>query len=372
MDYTFKMDSSFQYVFPAIRGIQAGREYYISMCSLRLIPKIFLFDEEELAPELRAQRTLNKARIPEIASYIHNNKSSYVFSAITASIDGRVRFEPMSSDKKDHDRVGLLHIPMDSRFIINDGQHRRAAIEFALRGNPELADETIAVVFFIDFGLQRCQQMFADLNRHAIRPSKSLGVLYDQREDDAILSKNIALRSPVFKDLVELERSTLSPRSRKLFTLSSIYFASRELLESVNEPQEKRLEIALAYWEEVAKCFPEWKMVRERKATSGEVRSDFIHAHGIALQAIGRVGNTLLAKHKKIWKERIKDLAKINWSRSNGKLWEGRAMTGGKLSKSGHNIILTTNAIKKHLKLDLAPAEQQVEQAFLRGEYASA
>ena len=56
--------------FPAIRGVQAGREYYISMCPLRLIPKIFLFDEEELVPELRAQRVLNKTKVPEIARYL--------------------------------------------------------------------------------------------------------------------------------------------------------------------------------------------------------------------------------------------------------------------------------------------------------------
>ena len=39
---------------------------------------------------------------------------------------------------------------MTSRFIINDGQHRRAAIEEALKERPELGDETIAVVFFLD------------------------------------------------------------------------------------------------------------------------------------------------------------------------------------------------------------------------------
>ena len=46
--------ATFGYVFPAIRGIQAGREFYVSMCPLRLIPRIFLFDEDELRPELRA------------------------------------------------------------------------------------------------------------------------------------------------------------------------------------------------------------------------------------------------------------------------------------------------------------------------------
>src|SRR5436305_5045248 len=92
-----KMDAPFEYVFPAIRGVQATREYYVSMCPLRLIPKIFLFDEEELVPELRAQRVLNKARVPEIAHYITRNREGYIFSAITASIDAEVQFEALAS-----------------------------------------------------------------------------------------------------------------------------------------------------------------------------------------------------------------------------------------------------------------------------------
>src|SRR5215212_5589503 len=114
------MNDSFEYVFPAIRGVQARREYYVSMCPLRLIPKIFLFNEEELVPELRAQRILNKSRLPEIAQYILDNREDYTFSAITASVDADVRFEPVASGG-DTKRLGLLHIPMSAKFIINDG-----------------------------------------------------------------------------------------------------------------------------------------------------------------------------------------------------------------------------------------------------------
>ena len=77
--------AGFEYIFPSIRGIQAGREYYISMCPIHLIPKIFLFDEEELKPELRAQRTLNRQRVPEMARYMLSNPRGYTFSALTAS-----------------------------------------------------------------------------------------------------------------------------------------------------------------------------------------------------------------------------------------------------------------------------------------------
>ena len=146
------MSAPFEYVFPAIRGIQAQREYFVSMCPLPLIPKIFLFDEEELVPELRAQRTLNRARVPEIAQYMTDNPKDYAFSALTASVDGDLIFDPLSEVQDEAKRVGLLHVPMSARFIINDGQHRRAAIEAALRENPDLAYESIAVVFFQDRG----------------------------------------------------------------------------------------------------------------------------------------------------------------------------------------------------------------------------
>jgi DNA sulfur modification protein DndB len=360
------MDTRFGYVFPAIRGIQAGREYYVSMCPLRLIPKIFYFDEDEaqLSPELRAQRTLNKARVPEMARYIQDSREGYVFSALTSSVDAEVKFEPMGSSGEES-RVGKLRIPMDAKFIINDGQHRRAAIELALREKPALGDESIAVVFFLDRGLERCQQMFADLNRYAIRPSKSLGVLYDHRDNRAMVARLVVLQSSIFKDLVETEKTSLSPRSRKLFTLSAIFSATSALLgkSALNDPK-KAADIATDYWEKVAKQIPEWRLVRDRKITAGEVRQDFIHSHGIGLQAIGVAGNALIQKPKSDWKKRLKSLRKINWSRSNGKVWEGRAMIGGRVSKASQNVVLATNVIKKALRLKLSEEEKKAEEAF--------
>ena len=41
-----KFNSYSNFVFPAIRGIQAGKEYYVVMCPLKLIPEIFKFNED--------------------------------------------------------------------------------------------------------------------------------------------------------------------------------------------------------------------------------------------------------------------------------------------------------------------------------------
>ena len=361
------MDPSFEYVFPAIRGIQGGREYYVSMCPLRLLPKVFLFDDEELLPELRAQRVLNKARIPEISRYVIENRDAYVFSAITASVDGEVRFVPIGHGGEAN-KVGSLHVDMRSRFIINDGQHRRAAIEMALKVEPSIGDETIAVVFFVDRGLARCQQMFADLNRHAVRPSRSLGLLYDHRNELSKLARLVVIGSAVFRDVVEMERSTLSERSRKLFTLSAVYSAIEELIGGAEISDHQRMAAQCAsFWDAVAEQLPEWRFVRESKMTAGEVRRDFLHSHAIVLQALGVVGRELLALPETTWKKKITALGKIDWSRSNARVWEGRALIGGRVSKASHNVTLTCNYIKQQLGLELGPEELRAEKAFKRG-----
>lgn len=359
------MIEGFSYVFPAIRGVQAGREYYVSMCPLRLLPRLFSFDEEELVPELRAQRTLNKARIPDIARYIVNNRDCYTFSAITVSIDGAIKFDSAGSNDLASFRMGTLTISMDSKFIVNDGQHRRAAIVQALETLPELGEETIAVVFFLDRGLERCQQMFADLNRYAVKPSASLGILYDHRSATASLARHLSLTSSVFKNLIETERSSLSPRSRKLFTLSAVHFATMELLvEKEVEDFTVASQKCLEFWEIVGMQMPEWAYVRESKMSSGEVRRDFIHSHAIVLQALGRAGRALYQLPEAERTKRLKRLRSVDWSRKNAPTWEGRAMVGGSMSKSGQNITLTCNEIKRVLGLKLTPEESAAEAAW--------
>lgn len=348
-------------LFPVIRGVQARREYYVAMWKLRMLRQISIFDEDELPPELRAQRTLNRARIPEISSYILDNPDDYVFSALTVSIDSEVRFEPLPGQ----DKLGILKVPMDAKFIINDGQHRRASIIEALEQRPELAHETIAVVFFLDIGLERCQQMFADLNRYAIRPSRSLGLLYDHRSDKAKLAKLVVMKSDFFRDIVDMERSSLARRSRKLFTLSAFYNACADLVDGLASGHlEEDARLARGYWETVAESFPDWGQVRAGAMPASELREGFIHSHGIALHALGKAGNGLLKQNPKNWADGLKELQSIDWSRANASLWEGRALIGGRVSKVSTSITLTCNTIKECLQIPLSDEEAHIEAAF--------
>ena len=245
--------------FPAIRGIQAGKEYYITMFPLKVIPKLLSFDDSDLPPKMRAQRTLNHARVPVIAKYLTSNPKDYVLSSITASVDGDVQFFP-SGQRGDDSKIGQLIVPMTAKIVVNDGQHRKAAIEAALKSRPELGLDTISVVLFMDLGLKRSQQMFADLNKHAVPPTKSLGILYDNRDPFSQLVLSLLETVPVFSGLTEFEKTTISNRSVEIFTLSSVYQATKALLgrsPNLQENFDDYINIASEYWNGVYRNIPE-------------------------------------------------------------------------------------------------------------------
>jgi DNA sulfur modification protein DndB len=364
-----KMQNDYELSFPALRGVQAGKEYYVAMCPIKLVVGLIKIcdDDEGVPAELRAQRTLNKARIPAITDYILQNSNSYAFSSLTVSIDSSVEFVPFGNEGLAR-KMGILKVPYGVTYLINDGQHRRAALEQALKEKPELCNETISLVIYIDQGLKRSQQLFADLNRYAIRPTTSLSILYDNRDPMSRLMQDVVDNVPIFRDLTEKTKTTISNRSRKLFTLSVLYQSTAELLRKKKgtEPTAKDQETAVAYWTEVGKNITEWQQAAERKVATSDLRRDCIHAHGIALRALGRLGVDLLASHPNDWKKKLSGLKKVDWGRQTSGLWEGRAMTGGRISKAHNNILLTANVLKKAVGLPLNPQEVEVEAQFKR------
>ena len=351
--------------FAAIKGRQSGDDYYTVVCEMALIPKLFLFNETSIPTELRAQRHINKGRIPEIARYIVDNPKNYIFSALTASIDGNVKFKPLKIENKDTE-VGELEISGDAKLMINDGQHRRAAIEKALTENPDLRKDSIAVVFFKDKGLKKSQQMFADLNRHAIRPSNSIAKLYDHRDPMAEIIRRVVYETEVFKGVVEMERSNISERSSKLFPFSGIYSASKHLVNHKDiKDFNKEVSLVSNFWEAIGENMDQWKGVRLGNLSATEVRRDYINTHVVILQALGIAGNELIKKQSN-WKSKIKNLKKINWLKNNS-TWQNRVIINGRVVKNSTSIYLASNIIKKTFGLNLNTKEKALESKFKNG-----
>ncbi len=346
---------NFSYHFPAVRGIQAGREYFISMIPMKLLPRIFPSDAEFILPEYRAQRRINEARIPEIKRYILDNRDSYVFSALAASIDGEFKFTPFLDTD-----VGIFEVDMEAVFLINDGQHRKAAIEAAMQEDPSLEKETISMVFYSDDGLARSQQMFTDLNKHAVKTSNSLATLYDARDQIAVATKNVIDSIPFFKQYTDKERDILGKNSSNLFTINMIYKANQKILHGTQCSNED-VEFLLSFWRLVSDNIVEWQEVLNKALTKKALRENYIIALAITISAFGRLGRYFYDNRSLIMKEYLVQLQRINWLRSNDE-WIGRTIReNGKVLNSENSIALTCASIKKQIGLPLSKEEQQRE-----------
>ena len=346
----------------AIKGTQSGSVFYTVMCPLKRLRKIFTLDESALPVNERAQRILNQDRIPEITNYILSNRDTYVFSSLTACIDGDSEFSPIGEEKH-YQKIGTLTIDEDAEVYITDGQHRNAAILEALKQDPSLGEECISVVFFVEKSLLERQKIFKDLNLYPVKTDSSLSITYDDKPS-SMLTKSIVFKSPILTKLIHMEKSNLGPRSKKLVSHSALNKASNELFDVIDKDSiQKKIPIALEFWEHLVTVIPAWNLVFKEKISGGDVREESIHAHSVTFQALGIVGNWLLNNDLQ-WRSTTKALKDIDWSRGNKIDWDGRCVVNGAMRNSSVATKLTANRIKHYLKIPLTTKEQAEEDKF--------
>lgn len=349
----------FVYRFPVVKGVQATREYYIAMIPLKMIPKLFPQEEEYVLPEHRAQRKLNAARIPVISKYILDNRENYVFSALAASIDGQFKFCP-----SEYPDVGVLEISMDAKLLINDGQHRKAAILEAISEDESLLNETISVVFFEDQGLARSQQMFTDLNKHAVKTSNSIAELYDSRDQLAVVTRSTISKIRFLNAYTDKEKDILGKYSSNLFTLSTFYNANKRIIRSA--PITEAIEaFLLRYWSCVCQNILPWRELYSHDISKVDLRENYIVTQAVIIQVLGRLGNYFFINHDYDIEKHLSNLQKINWKR-DCEDWKLRTIrANGRMINNEEAVTLTCNVLKNHLGLPLDEFEQGKERSFI-------
>ena len=343
--------------FPAMEGVIGGRTYYSCLMKLSSVPKMFTFrDWAEFTPEQREQRVLNKRRVPDIARYILDNEDGYLFSSITASYKCEVKFTPSAPGSS----IGALKMEFeDANFVINDGQHRCAGIAAALKENPALAEETISILLFPYENIGRVQQMFSDLNRYVAKTSKSLDILYDKRDQNSRVALTVVEKVPAFNGLVDKDAISLPVRSPKLFTLSSIYDATVELLGEESELTfNEAVTRALDYWTAVSKMIPLWGKVKAGDMKSVDMRQEYICAHSVVLRALGSVGAELFSLSPTGWKEKLIELNSIDWRKVNPD-WENICIVANSVVSNRQARLATKAYLKRKLGLPLTEAEKR-------------
>lgn len=377
--------SQFTYTFPAVAGTQAGQVYYVAQVPLKVLVRLFRFDEEDVVPaQLRAQRVMTEARAEKIGQYMVKNPNDYVLPAITASVSAEMAFQALQVDGA-AGSVGLLHIPMEATLLINDGQHRRGGIERAIKERPALANETIAVVLFFDQGLERSQQMFADINARQVKPSSAINALYDRRNPFNQWVLEVIEQLPHISHRVDFENSSVGAKSSKLWSLVA-FKKSLSLLTGVDEKTigalgDQQLATITAFVQQFfaacAERIPDWQQMVSGKMAAVDVREHMVIGHAVWLEGLavfarlamfpgdqvdhGRFGQNVIRPDSAQW-DKLDALAKVD-TRKVSRMWDRRCVVLGKMQKTADGV---NGTAAKLLTMANVPLPQQMRELELR------
>ena len=323
------------------------------MIPLKILNNLFVL-EKELNPTERAQRVLNASRVPKMAAYMRDNPESYIFSSLVATVHCAVEFEKFGDDRT----LGKLHIPMGARFLVLDGQHRRAAIASVLKTNPELADETINVLIYVAGSLEQRQQWFCDLNKNAKKVSKGLSIAYDHRDP---LAKFLltTLEELGLNERIEYEKTTLGRSSSKTLCLGWALDFTKTVLGSKSLPESPKEKARVhEIWGILAQSLVPWFMTNQ-----AEARRSYIISNKIGLDALAAAISDP-AFWVSGWQDKLRTLCRDTnfWDKENI-LWEGRCLVQGCLRKNRLGRILSANLIKRRLGLVVEGEHREVELA---------
>lgn len=236
---------------PAFKGSFGTTEFFVltmqagELVKSMTIPKE-LEEWEDLNPEEKFQREINYKRVATyIAPYLAHDEDRF-FGAFIAEVrqhenmefeslvDAGIKF-PKALPSSLMSKFGLLYLEGSEVLIPLDGQHRLAALEFAISGkdekkndikglspNPEVARDTCTVIL-IKHDLEKARKIFHKVNKNAKPTSKADNLITDDADYIAVLTRESIVGSVIPSRLVKSFANTLSKSSPEFTTLATIY-----------------------------------------------------------------------------------------------------------------------------------------------------
>lgn len=337
-----KLNDQYTFSFPATVGIQYKR-FFQATVPARTLVNILQLDNKGSTLE-RSQREVNRKRAAKFAQYLLKNlkkKSFFIIPSLVGYIETPVNSpEPRFFDsyevmniKRDEviasaGSLGLLVIHMDSTVKLFDGQHRGSGIAegFTLiRMYPEefegvnLDAISVPLMLYSDLTLEERQLGFTDINMNLAKPSASISLSYDKRDNVAKLAVEVATTLPCFKGVVDLERNVVSGKSEYIFPLKSIYDSIRIILDL--KPSQKEIEITAEQQEKVKEIFNTmsrimgWSGLGFTEQSGEHLRDRHIFTHAIVLKAVAMAGAAIDATFSGIENADLEGIKSLDFGR---------------------------------------------------------
>jgi len=176
---------------PCLKGHMGDWYYYITLLKFSEVAKRVLLpqeideyysDKENLKLGDWIQRDLQKNRTKNIVDYLRKQPQHFFNSLILGIYEGNPSWQDLNlSTDKTYDIIdeqkleylsrtfGLLNLDGNEDIFAIDGQHRAIAIREAVKADPKLNDEEIAVIFVghktDTEGKIRTRRLFSTLNK---------------------------------------------------------------------------------------------------------------------------------------------------------------------------------------------------------------
>lgn len=243
---------------PAMKGKFGTIDYYVVMMRAKeLAEKLVIPKEldlwEDMTIEERFQRDINYARVKKhIAPYLAHDPDRF-FGAFIVDIfnpEG-MSFESLETVAKNlpglyktvSETFGFLTFQGNEVLVPLDGQHRLAAIRFAISGKDEKQKDIEGLTPNLDVANDYCtvilvmhdkrisRKIFNKVNRYAKKTSKAEDLITADDDIVAVVTREEVADKIIGERVVNFSSNTLSKAAREFTTLSILYEATALFLE---------------------------------------------------------------------------------------------------------------------------------------------
>ncbi len=401
-------------VYPAMKGKFGSTEYFMITMKANDVTKQLTIPKDipnwdDLKLEERYQREINYNRVKkQIAPYLAHDPDRFFGALIVEAYNPEeMEFELIDSLLKQVPHLyrtaakslGFLTLSGGEMLVPLDGQHRLAAIQFAMDGkdekeksingitpNTDLANDDVLLVVIKHDGTSKGRKIFNKVNRYAKATTTAENLITADDDIIAIISRDIA-DNTIGGRLVNYRSNTLPESSYYFTTLSTIYQATQSILEEkfgkINRQALPKLldrklyeDLAQEYWREVSNNVTLYYQALHDKEHSGDDdRRDIRKAYLIGkpvvqlalMNAVVKLRSSSKSDGSKLsWGDIHSRINKADWKSSN-ELWQHILINGTKIISGKQAVNFASSFIAYYLGEKL----WEKEIANLRERYAS-
>ena len=381
---------------PAMRGHFGSTEFYlVTMHAKELEERLIIPKEmegwDDMSLEERFQRNVNYTRVKKhIAPYLASDPDRFFGAFIVAMKNHEgVEFEELGDIVKGLPKLyqnaassfGFLNLQGNELLIPLDGQHRLAAIRFAITGKDEKGkdisglapNESVAndrcTVILVRYEEAKARRIFNKVNRYAKATTKGENLITADDDIVAVIAREEVAHDIIGSRLVRYRSNTLPAKAHEFTTLSTLYDATVLVLEDTEGSkidqsllpdrgiQELYRQTARDFWSELCSRVTTFQAALHDREEGGddkrrEIRRDSLLGKPIAqlvlVEAVLRLRKERRDGRRLSWDSVGSRINSVDWG-AEERLWTGVLMSGTRIVAGKTNARFAARFVSYYL-----------------------